>query len=680
MNTISELLQNLFVNPQTPYGAYPFDQIKEEVFEDAFRESIRLYREQFEAIIHNPQPPTFENTIVALEDMGKELEAVEGAFYNLLHSNSSDFMMELSEQLSPELTRLSNDVSLSESLFARIKEVYEKRSTLSLDEEDLRLLEQCYKGFVRSGALLQGEQKEQLRTLRETLSQDTLTFGNNVVKEENEYRLYIPTDEHLQLLPKALLAKAHQRALEERESEGYLFDLSFPSIQGIMKFCTSSDVRRNLYMAKAQICCHGGATDNRELVRRIANNRLKIAQLLGYQSYAQYALEERMLHSPAKVLDFLEELRAAYYPQGKEEVAQITVLKGSEELQPWDIDFYFERYSEQHYAVSQEDLRPYFPLSQVIQGVLGLAEKLYKLSFKEVQLPRYHEDLHSYEVWDEREASFIGLLYLDFFPRKGKHSGAWMNDLRPLSKEGRPHILLVMNFTPPTEELPSLLTPNEVRTFLHEFGHGLHGLLTKCKYTSLSGTSVTRDFVELPSQIMENWLYQPDFVTTFARHYKTQEPIPMELLNKMIASDRYPVGYRGLRQLSFGFLDMAYHTRTTPIAEGEDIETLEKAAMESVRVTPARPDGCLMSASFGHLFSGGYAAGYYGYKWSEVLDADAFSLFLERGIFDTDTAHQFRTKILERGDTRKAMELYVDFRGREPKIEALLTREGIRKG
>lgn len=677
MNTIQEKIKTLFLNPSTPYGAYPFDKIKQEVYGEVFTEAIRLYRAEFEALITNTDAPNFENTIVALEHLGAALEAVEGAFYNLLHCHGNDFMMELAEQLSPELTRLSNDVSLSEALFVRVKKVYDEREKYDLDEADRRLLDNCYKGFVRSGALLNEEDKKRLRALREELSRDTLTFGNNVIKEENEFRLYVPSDEALKLLPSALLSKARQRAQEERGVEGYLFDLSFPSIQGIMKFCTSSELRREMFLAKAQLCCKENETNNTEITRRIVNNRLKVANLLGYPTYADFALEERMLNTPQRVLDFLEHLREAYIEQARGEISQIAKLKEEGELEPWDIDFYFERYKEQHYAISQEELRPYFPLEKVIKGVLGLAEKLYDIQFKSVQLPVYEPEVYSYEVWDREPQRFIGLLYLDFFPRKGKRSGAWMNNLKEQNGEQRPHILLVMNFTPPSEELPSLLTPNEVNTFLHEFGHGLHGLLSQCKYTSLSGTNVVRDFVELPSQIMENWLREPEFIQSFARHYKTNEAMPVELLKKMLEAEQYPVGYSTLRQLSFGFLDMAYHTRREPLEVACDLEAFERDATALVRITPPRSKGCIMSNSFGHLFSGGYAAGYYGYKWSEVLDADAFSLFLERGIFDRETARAFRKEILERGDTAKAMELFVSFRGREPQIEALLKRDGI---
>ncbi len=677
MNSVQNQIQTLFLHPSTPHEAYPFDQIKEEMYEDVFAESIREYRTKFEHLITNPEAPTFENTIVALENLGASLEAVEGIFFNLLHCNGNDFMMELAEKLSPELTRLSNDITLSDALFARVKTVYEGRTSLSLDAADLRLLENCYKGFVRSGALLNEEDKKSLRKLREELSQDTLTFGNNVIKEENEYRLYIPDDEHIKMLPTALLDKARQRAKEERNCEGYLFDLSFPSIQGIMKFCTSTELRQTMFLAKARLCCKQNETDNSNITRRIVNNRLKVAQLLGYPTYADWVLEERMLNTPQKVCDFLEHLRTAYIDQARAEMAQIAQLKQDGELDPWDIDFYFERYREQHFAVAQEELRPYFPLNRVIQGVLGLAEKLYNIEFRQTTLPVYDQDVFSYEVWDNETKQFIGLLYLDFFPRKGKRSGAWMNNLREQEGAKRPHILLVMNFTPPTETLPSLLTPNEVNTFLHEFGHGLHGLLSQCKYTSLSGTNVVRDFVELPSQIMENWLRQPEFIQTFARHYQTEEPMPMDLLEKMLVAEAYPIGYSTLRQLSFGFLDMAYHTRREPLDESTLLEDFERNATELVRITPHRPKGCILSNSFGHLFSGGYAAGYYGYKWSEVLDADAFSLFLEQGIFDRKTAQHFRKSILERGDTDRAMQLFVAFRGREPQIGALLQRDGI---
>lgn len=676
-STAQTILDQLFVNPSTPDGAYPFDQIKDEHFAPTFRAAIAQYRAELATIIENPEPPTFANTIVALEEMGSALEAVEGVFFNLLHANSNAQLMALAEELSPELTALGNDTSLSPELFERIRIVYEQRESLNLDEADRRLLENCYDGFTRQGALLPPEKKEILRTLREELSLATLTFGNHVIKEENAFSLYIDQAEAIAPLPQAIREKTASAALEKGHKGGYLFDLSFPCYTAIMKFCPDPNIRQQMYLAKATLCCHGGETDNRAITQKIVNHRLQIAQLLGYKSYADYALEKRMLNTPEQVMQLLTDLRESYKPTGVKEMEAIEQLKGAP-LEPWDVMYYIEQYREQHYAFSQEELRPYFPLHRVIEGVFGLASRLYDISFIPAkELPIYHPDVLPYRVQDNKTKQLLGLLYLDFFPREGKRSGAWMNNLKEQRGERRPHILLVMNFTQATKDLPSLLSPNEVNTFLHEFGHGLHGLLTQSKYTSLSGTNVTRDFVELPSQLMENWLLQPEFVKTFALHFQTNQPLPEELLGKMIEAEGYPAGYNTLRQLSFGLLDMAYHTLEAPLPEGCDLEQFERDATASVRIVPPAPKGCMGSTSFGHLFSGGYAAGYYGYKWSEVLDADAFSLFQEKGIFNPEVAQAFRTHILEKGDLREAMELYVAFRGRKPEINALLKRDHI---
>lgn len=676
-STAQTILDQLFVNPSTPYGAFPFDRIKDEHFAPAFREAIAQYRAELDAIISNPEPPTFTNTIVALEEMGKALEAVEGVFFNLLHAHANEKMMALAEELSPELTALGNDTSLSPELFERIRIVYDQRESLNLDEADLRLLENCYDGFTRQGALLDPDKKAILRTLREELSLATLTFGNHVIKEENAFSLYVDETKAVAPLPQSIQEQTASAALDKGYQGGYLFDLSFPCYTAIMKYCPDPKIREQMYRAKATLCCHGGDTDNQVLTQRIVNHRLQIAQLLGYKSYADYALEKRMLNPPGQVMQLLTDLREAYKPTGIKEMETIARLKGAP-LDPWDTMYYIEQYREQHYAIKQEELRPYFPLDRVIEGVLGLASRLYDISFTPApELPVYHSDVRPYRVQDNKTEQLLGLLYLDFFPREGKRSGAWMNNLKEQRGNQRPHILLVMNFTQATKDLPSLLSPNEVNTFLHEFGHGLHGLLTQSKYSSLSGTNVTRDFVELPSQLMENWLSQPDFVKTFALHFQNHRPIDEKLLGKMIAAEEYPAGYNTLRQLSFGYLDMAYHTLGTPLPEGSDLEQFERDATASVRIVPPAPKGCMGSTSFGHLFSGGYAAGYYGYKWSEVLDADAFSLFQEKGIFNSEVAQSFRTHILEKGDLRDAMDLYVAFRGRKPEITALLKRDHI---
>lgn len=680
-NFPQSLFEDLFLHPNTPYQAYPFPQITNDLYLPAFREGIRQYREELQAIYNNPAPPTFENTIAALEHVGALLEAVEGVFFNLLEAETSDELMQIAEEITPELAQLGSETILSQPLFQRISTVYQNRANLSLDEADVRLLENCYYEFSRGGAQLPEEQRAQLSQLREQLSLDTLTFGNNVIKEEKAFALYVQDESAVAPLPKALQLSAREKAVEKGYQEGYLFDLSFPHYSGVLKDCPNEEIRKEMYLAKATLCCKGGETDNQAVTKKIVNTRLAIAQMLGYSNYAQYALERRMLNTPERVIELLSHLRDSYKETAIEERKALEELKGSP-LNPWDVSYYTERFREKHFAFEQEQLRPYFPLARVVDGVLGLASKLYNLEFvSSSSIPVYHHDVKPFEVWDRERDTFIGLLYLDFFPRKGKRSGAWMNNLREQEGTKRPHILLVMNFTPPTEEMPALLLPNEVNTFLHEFGHGLHGLLTQAKYSSLSGTNVERDFVELPSQIMENWLTEPDFVRSFALHYKTQEPIPTELLQKMIEAQVYPAGYNTLRQLSFGFLDMAYHTLEEPMSEQENLSDFEKSATLSVRIAPPSEElkeiTTMVSTSFGHLFSGGYAAGYYGYKWSEVLDADAFALFQEKGIFSQEVAQSFRSNILEKGDLQDPMQLYVAFRGREPQIDALLKRDGI---
>lgn len=678
----------IFIPYTTPHGAYPFDLIKEEHYREAFAEALAEKRREIDDIINNPEPATFENTIVALELAGAKMELVCGVFYNLLHANSTDELMAISEELVPELTALSSYILFSEGLFARIKAVYDTREDLGLDEEELRLLVNCYEGFAESGAHLPKDKKARLEELSQELSQATLLYGQNNLKDQKRYRLHLTDERDVEGLPESLLTLSREQALREGREGGWLFDLTAPSYIPFIQHCRNRELRREVYMAKMSVGASGDEYDNQALIRQIANGRLEEAQILGYPSFAHYALHKRMAKKPENVYKLLDDLLVAYKPIAEREREMITSFARSEgfedELQPWDWSYWAERYKQKHFELEDDMFRPYFELSAVIDAVFGLATTLYGLSFEErSDISVYHPDVKAFEVRDE-DGSYLGLLYTDFFPREGKRSGAWMNNLQEQyhevdGKDHRPHIILVMNFTPPTAEKPALLTAGEVHTFLHEFGHALHGLLSKVRFASLSGTGVARDFVELPSQIMENWLSQRAWLTSFAKHYKTGEPIPAELLERSKRAKHFLVGYACTRQLSFGYLDMAWHDITEPLADDTSVKHYEAQAWAKAMVLPEAPDGAVMSTSFGHIFSGGYAAGYYGYKWAEVLDADAFALFKEKGIFDREVARSFRDNILSQGDRREPMDLYVAFRGKEPSIDALLRRDGILK-
>lgn len=670
----------------TPYGAYPFELIKEEHYRDAFREAIAEKRAEIKSIIENEEEPSFENTILALERAGAKMELVSGIFYNLLHAHSNDELMAISEELVPELSQLSTDILFSEPLFKRIKVVYDKRGNLGLDEEELRLLVNCYEGFAENGANLDTEHKARLETLSMELSQATLLYGQNNLKDQKRYKLYVSCSDDVVGLPNSLLHLSSERAKQEGYSEGWLFDLTAPSYFPFMQHCRNRELRRQMYVAKMSVGAAGDEFDNRALIRQIVNGRLEEAQILGYPTFAHYALHKRMAKTPDAVYKLLDQLQDAYRPKADEELKEITAFAKQEgfndEMMPWDWAFWSEQYKQKFYNLEDELFRPYFALDNVISAVFNLATTLYGLKFVErTDIPVYHSDVKAFEVKDE-DGSYLGLLYTDFFPRDGKRSGAWMSNFQEQYHDAngvdhRPHIVLVMNFTPPTGDKPALLTAGEVHTFLHEFGHAMHGMLSKVRFGSLSGTGVARDFVELPSQIMENWLAQREWLMSFAKHYETGEAIPEELLERSKKARHFLVGYSCLRQLSFGYLDMAWHSIETPLDESLDVKRYEDNAWRKAMVLPDAPDNCIMSTSFGHIFSGGYSAGYYGYKWAEVLDADAFALFKERGIFDRATAQSFRDNILSQGDKREPMELYVAFRGGEPTIEALLRRDGI---
>lgn len=679
----------IFSRYNTPYGAYPFDLIEEVHYRSAFEEAIREKRAEIDAIINSEEAPTFANTILALEECGHKLELASGIFFNLLHAHSSDTLMSISEEIIPALSELSSYVILSAPLFERIRAVYDVRDSLGLTQEEMRLLTNCYEGFAENGALLDEQGKARLRELSQELSQASLQFGQNNLKDQKRYKLHLTNTQDVVGLPETSLTLAQEAALKEGYNTGWLFNLSAPSYFPFMQYNANSHLREVMYWAKAKVGAAGDEFDNAKNIITLVNGRLEEAQLLGYSSFSHYALHKRMAEKPEAVHQLLDQLLEAYKPVAKKEVAQIEAyakhkLGQDIVLKPWDWSYWAEQYKQEHYQLDDEMLRPYFELNRVIDAVFGLATRLYGIKFCErTDIPVYHSDVRTYEVIDA-DGSYLGLLYTDFYPRENKRSGAWMNNLQEQYYEvdgtdHRPHILLVMNFTPPTSEGVSLLTPGEVNTFLHEFGHALHGLFSRCRFSSLSGTGVARDFVELPSQIMENWLAEPEWLRTFAIHYKTHEPIPDEYIERLEKARHFLVGYAACRQLSFGYLDMAWHSITEPIGQETNIEEFESNAWSKAIILPASSSKRYpMSSSFGHIFSGGYSAGYYSYKWSEVLDADAFAEFKKHGIFSTDVAGRFREHILSQGDKRDAMELYHAFKGEKPSVTALLERDGIR--
>jgi peptidyl-dipeptidase Dcp len=666
----------------TPHGTAPFDKIKIEHYEPAFEKAMTEHLQEIDAIADNPEPPTFANTIEAMEYSGEMLNRVSNVFFNLLSAESNDEMMDISQRLSPKLSEHSNTIYLNEKLFLRIKTIYESRLNQGLTAEQVRLVEKYYQDFENSGATLSPEDKEKYRQLTMELSLATLDFGQNVLKETNKYEMLLTDEADLAGLPESVLEAAQARA-KAKDKEGWLFDLSAPSYTSFMKYSTRRDLREKLYRAYNTKCVTGGEFDNQDNVKKIVNLRLEIANLLGYKNYAEYELKYRMAKNTEGVYGLLDKLAEAYTPTAKKEVADVQAyaskIEGKPfEIQPWDWSFYADKLKDERFKLNDEMLRPYFELERVKKGVFGLATELYGLQFvKNPDIPVYHPEVEAFDVLDEN-GQFLAVLYTDFHPRPGKQSGAWMTEFKgQWVKDGvdsRPHVSLVMNFTRPTETKPALLTFDEVETFLHEFGHALHGMLSRCTYESLSGTNVYRDFVELPSQIMENWLTEKEYLDQFAFHYQTGEKIPAELIQRIIDASNYIAGYLCLRQLSFGYLDMAYHTLMQSFSS--DIREFERNAIQRVQLLPVVPETCI-STSFRHIFSGGYAAGYYSYKWAEVLDADAFSVFKANGIFDKKTAESFRKNILEKGNTEDPMRLYIRFRGQEPTIDALLKRNGI---
>ena len=699
MNEKKERTNPFFLPYNTPHDTAPFDRIRMEDYEEAMLEGIRRDDEQIEKIINNPDKPTFDNTIVTVDDEKDDkgyydlLSRVSTVFFNLLSAETNDEMDALAQKMSPILTKHANDIRLNEKLFERIKYVHQHHRKLTPEEK--MLLDNCYDGFVRSGALLDAAGKERLRQLTEEASMLRLQFSQNLLKENKAFTLHITDEAQLDGLPDTA-REAAALAAKEQEMDGWVFTLDFPSYSPFMTYSTQRELRRQLYMAKNTECIHDNTENNLEICKRLINLRREMAQLLGHKTYADYVLKHRMAGNVRNVYKLLNDLIKAYKPTAKKEVAAIEKmarkLEGkSFKLEPWDFSYYSHKLQLEKYNIDAEMLRPYFELSKVIDGVFGLANRLYGITFKENKdIPVYHSDVKAYEVFDE-DGSFLAVFYADFHPRKGKQGGAWMTEYqgqwmerkdvkKPFgpenSKNVRPHVSVVMNLTKPTEEKPALLTLGEVETFLHEFGHSLHGMFANTRFESLSGTNVWWDFVELPSQFMENFAIEKEFLRTFAFHYKTGEPLPDELIDRIVKSRNYNVAYACMRQVSFGLLDMAYYTKKDEFTD--DIIPFEKKAWEKAMILPQLPDTC-MTVQFSHIMAGGYAAGYYSYKWAEVLDADAFSVFKKHGIFDKKTADSFRENILSKGGTENPMTLYKRFKGGEPTIDALLKRNGIKR-
>ena len=686
------------VNPffeqyNTPHDTVPFYKIRLEDYEEAFMEGIRRDNEQIDKTINNPAKPTFDNTIIDKDDDTEGyydlLERVSTVFFNLLSAETNDEMDALAQKMQPILTQHANDVRLNERLFERIKYVH--RHHRKLTPEEKMLLEKTYQGFVRSGALLSPEDKDKLRKLTEEASMLSLQFSQNLLKETKAFTLHVTDEKQLDGLPQTAIDAAAQTA-KEQEKEGWVFTLDYPSYSPFMTYSTQRDLREQMYMARNTLCTHANSENNIEICKRLVNLRREIAQLLGYKTYADYVLVNRMASNVKSVYKLLYDLIDAYKPTAEKELAEIkkslpsSFTKGNSKeketsLMPWDTSFYSHKLQLRKYNIDAEMLRPYFELSNVIDGVFGLANRLYGITFKENKdIPVYHPDVKAYEVFD-RDGSYLAVFYADFHPRKGKQGGAWMTEYQGqfIDKKGenvRPHVSVVMNLTKPTAEKPALLTLGEVETFLHEFGHSLHGMFANTRFESLSGTNVWWDFVELPSQFMENFSIEKEFLRTFAFHYETGEPLPDELIDRIVKSRNFMCATACLRQVSFGLLDMAYYTQRQEFTA--DIMPFEKEAWKKAILGKQLPDTC-MTVQFSHIMAGGYAAGYYSYKWAEVLDADAFSVFKKHGIFDQKTAQSFRDNILSKGGTEHPMTLYKRFRGGEPTIDALLRRNGIKR-
>lgn len=669
----------------TPFQTPPFNSIKTEHYKPAMLYAIEQAKQEVNAIIVNRARPDFENTIVALERAGGLLNRISGVFFNINECMTSDQLQQIYMEIIPDLTAYGNDVSMNPLLFAKVKEVYDQRDDIALTTEQRMLLEKTYKSFIRSGALLEGAAKEEYRKVSEELSMLTNQYQMNVLAEQNAFFLNITNNKDLAGLPDYVIAAAREEA-KARKQKGWTFTLQYPSFSPFMQYADNRDLREKMWRASAFEANNNNDKDNKEIARKIANLRLRMAQLLGYSSYAEYALEERMAQNPQTVNKFINDLFEASMPFAEKEMKEVQDYANAHgfvgQIQRWDFSYWSEKLKNDKYAMDPSMFKPYFKLENVKKGVFDLADRLYNIEFRENnQIEKYHPDVTVYEVYDKADGKFLAVLYMDFFPRESKRSGAWMTAFREqyIDENGndvRPLIQLVCNFTKPTSKEPSLLTFDEVNTFLHEFGHCLHGIFASGTYQSISGTSVYRDFVELPSQIMENFATEKEFLDMFAVHYKTGEKIPQELIDKLIASQRYLAGYMSVRQLSFGMIDMAWHTITSPYTG--DVIAMEKNAIAKTELMPV-VENSVMTTSFGHIFAGGYAAGYYGYKWAEVLDADAFAAFKEKGIFNREVSTSFRKNILSQGGKKHPMELYKAFRGHEPTNEALLRRCGFIK-
>jgi len=669
----------------TKYETAPFSQIKMEDYKPAFEENIKNAKAEIDTIINNPDSPTFENTLEALDFAGYPLDRLSSIFFNLNSAETTDEMQKIAQEVSPLLTEFGNDITLNEDLFKRIKAVYDAKDRLNLTTEQHTLLDKKYTGFVRNGALLNEEQKKKLREIDTQLAKLKLTFGENVLAETNNYHLQITNEADLKGLPEGVVEAAKAEA-ENRQLDGWVFTLDMPSYLPFMTYADNRELRKELAIAAGKKGFQNNEYDNQNNVKDIVRLRHERANLLGYASHAHFVLEERMAQNPEKVISFLNDMLEKAKPAAQKQFEELTAfakeLDGIDHLEKWDSAYYSEKLKQKLFNLDDEKLKPYFKLENVLNGAFTIAEKLYGITFKEVfDIEKYHKDVTTYEVLfpssRESEGELVAVFYADFFPRKGKRNGAWMTSFKSQSiKNGvndRPHVSNVCNFTPPTPSKPSLLTFNEVTTLFHEFGHGLHGMLANTTYPSLSGTSVYWDFVELPSQVMENWCYEPEALALFAKHYETGEIIPQEYVEKIKESASFLEGMATLRQLSFGILDMTYHGKSQTIA---DVKAFEKQAMEGTSLYPDVEENC-MSTSFSHIFQGGYSSGYYSYKWAEVLDADAFAYFQEKGIFNKEVATKFKDNVLSKGGTELPMELYKKFRGQEPKADALLKRAGL---
>ena len=664
-----------------PFGAPPFDRVRVGDYKPAFTEALAQARAEVDAIVACPDAPSFSNTVEALERSGTALDRVSSIFFNLLEADSDDEMQAIAEEVSPMLTEMSMYISLNEKLFERIKAVYDSKGSLGLERDRERLLEKTYRGFVRSGALLSPEDKKTFAKLSEELSLLELKFGKNALAATHAYYLHLTEESDLEGLPD-YVREAGAEAARARELGGWVFDLTAPSYVPFLKFSTRRELRERIWKAY-NTRATAGENDNSEICRQIVGLRIRMARLLGYDTFADYATEDRMVKSTARVREFLDGLMGPSLPAARREVAVLEAFArergfDARRLEPWDFPYWSEKLRAASFDLREEELKPYFPLETCIGAVFGLAGTLYGLNFVERRdLPVYHPDVRVYDVQDG-DGRHLALFYADFFPRKSKRSGAWMTEFRGQrivdGIDERPFISIVTNFSKPTEGTPSLLTHDELTTFLHEFGHSLHGILSEGRYGSLTCTNVDHDFVELPSQIMENWAFEPEWLATFARHYRTGEPLPAELMERIVAARNFHAAYAQVRQLQFGKLDLAWHTLT----ELPDCGTaaFEDAVLEPYRMLP-HPHGACVSTTFSHIFSGGYCAGYYSYKWAEALEADAFSLFREKGIFNREVARSFRDNILSRGSSEDEAVLYRRFRGRDPESGALLAKLGI---